>query len=331
MRHLLSTFSIALLLSACGPLYGDTFDPDTTDIDFGARNAAWDSDPCAEYSPQDGMSADELKVQCSGMTEEWSFEDMCPTSPTLGQGIGPSNLGKASLFAYYWANCGTCEQQTAYLQVLQDTLDAEGFDVQIVSIAYNGSGVGALGASPRDDFGACGRGADMPSCTAAGEITLTIPVVRESGGIGTAHGVDRGYWYIYRADGKLFEFIDSEARPEQSGFLGNGANWSFLKDKLKEAAMATIGETEPCSDSHACSYPDQQWCLVPDGQCGGQGHCVTSDMPLLTNSAMATVRPVCNGQEINVPVCTCDRQEYASRCHAEVDKKNVLREGLCDH
>jgi hypothetical protein len=200
-----------------------------------------------------------------------------------------------------------------------------------VSIAYNGTGVGALGESPRDDMGACGRGANMPSCTATGDgrITLTIPVVRENGGVAAAHGVGRGYWYLYRADGTLFEFVESEAREEQRGFLGNGANWSFLIERLKAAAMATVGETEPCSEHHACSYPDQQWCLVPDNQCGGQGHCVTSDTPLLTNEAMATVRPVCNGQEVNVPVCTCDGTTYPTRCHAEVDKKNIAHEGAC--
>jgi hypothetical protein len=174
--------------------------------------------------------------------------DQQPNSPSFGEEISPSSLGKPSLWGYYWANCGTCEQQFAHLQTLKDELSNEGFDVEIVGVLYRDSGLGRFGTTPRDSQGACmGSRASYPSCTEnPGQITLSMPVVVNAGEVATLNGVEaRGSWFIYRADGRLHEFIESEELETRNGFLGDQPNWDLLKGKLKAAAY---GPSQGCFD-----------------------------------------------------------------------------------
>mgnify|MGYP002883928569 CR=1 FL=1 len=188
-------------------------------------------------------------MQCScSISDDWTLVDQQPNSPSFGEAISPSSLGKPSLWGYYWANCGTCEQQFAFMQTMKDELANEGYDVEFVGVMYRGDDVGRFGATPRDHHGACnGSRANYPSCTVnSGQITLDMPVVVSGGAVATANGVaDRGSWFIYRADGRLHEFINSEDLETRNGFLGDQPNWDLLKGKLKAAAY---GPSQGCFD-----------------------------------------------------------------------------------
>lgn len=334
MRKLLVVLAIPLMGFGCGP------SPDASqvelgdDVDWGARNAPWEVDPCDDFS---GDAAD-LQLACT-MDDSWSMEDKNIHSPYFGQQLRPETLGKVSLWAYYWAECGTCIQQLAFLQVLKDDLTNQGYDVEIVGVAYNNrtGEVGTLGTSPRPGSGACnGARAAYPSCSEGDNITLTIPVVVDPGRIAGMHEVQRGDWFVYRPDGKLHKYINSEHTDEMvanaegrfNGHLTMQENWDWLVDQLKTAAMAPYGGKEPCSALHECGERDQ-WCQFPDGQCGGQGHCVTTELPARSNQSVGDVSSVCGAGVGPEYVCGCDQFTYKSRCLAEMYGVSISHLGKC--
>jgi len=322
----------ALVVSLCGfscaPSSGGVAQI-SAEVDFGARNAAWDRDPCEDYNPEDcGTHA--MQCECSG-DDGWSLVDRQTNSPSFEQDLSPSTIGKVSLWGYYWANCGTCEQQFAFMQTMKDELKTEGYEVEFVGVMYTGGDVGRFGNTPRDAMGACnGSRAAYPSCTAnPGQITLDMPVVVNGGPVATQNGVEhRGSWFIYRADGRLFEFINSEALPDRGGFLGDAPNWNLLKSKMKAAAMVTSNGVQPCSSDYPCTH-DGQWCQYPEGSCGGQGQCVTSELAQSANTSMGVVDQVCPA-EGRMRVCACSGVTYASHCDAELDQENISYIGACD-
>ena len=315
MRKLLVLFALPLMGFGCGPALDAQNVSLGEDVDWGARNAPWEVDPCADFR---GDGSD-LQEECSA-DDTWSMVDNNVHSATMGQEVRPDTLGKVSLWAYYWANCGTCVQQLAFLQVLKDELTGQGYDVEMVGVAYRSADIGQLGASPRAASGACqGPRSSYASCV-QGEndmIKLTIPVVLDPGRVSEMHGVERGDWFIYRPDGRLHRFVRSEEREAQNGFLGNATNWNWLIEELKAAAMTPYGGKEPCSAQHECSDPDQ-WCQFPDGQCGGQGACVTTLLPARSNQSVGSVSSVCGADVAPQWVCGCDGVSYRSRCLAEV-------------
>jgi hypothetical protein len=321
------------LLALCGftcavPSGGEHAEvPDATV--FGARNAAWESDPCADVS-LDECGPVPLQCACS-RSDEWSLVDRQSNSPYNGQDLSPTSFGKVSLWAYYWAECGTCIQQIAYLQTIKDTLKAEGYDIEIVGIAYNGSSIGTLGSSPREPSGACnGARASLPSCAQVpGQIVLDIPVVANGGSVAQMHDVSRGDWFVYRADGRLHEFIRSEELEPRNGFLGDGANWDRLIRKLKAAVMVPSVDEQPCSNDYGCTV-EGQWCQFEQGSCGGKGRCVTSELPVDSNRSMGVVQQVCYADGVRLPVCSCDGRSYASLCDAELDEANIGHLGACE-
>jgi hypothetical protein len=216
---------------------------------------------------------------------------------------------------------------------MKDELKAEGFDVDLVGVMYRGGVIGSFGLSPRNHFGACDAHPTAESCTKnPGQITLDSPVVVNGGSVATMHGIGetnsgRGTWMIYRADGKLFEHIESEARADGS-FLGKAEHWNFLKAKLKAVAMVPSDGVQPCSADFACTH-EGQWCQYPEGQCGGRGTCVTSGLAANANLSMGLVQQVCNADGRR-PVCTCAGNSYSSRCDAELDEENISHQGACD-
>jgi hypothetical protein len=313
---------------------GDYVEP-TDAMQFGARNAAWDVDACVEFN-EDDCSGNAMKCACTDL-DHWGVVDQNTDSPFLGQELNPSSFGKVNMWTYYWAECGTCIQQIGYLQTLKETLAAEGFDVEIVGVAYRSDAVGTLGRSPRPHSFACqGNRRELPACRDtcsdpsqdSCQIRIDMPVVATGRGFVTPDP-GRGDWFIYRADGKLAEFIASEEREEQNGFLGNQANWDFTKERLKAAAMATVGDTQPCSSDWPCPITGQ-WCQFAQGACGGAGHCVTSEMPFSSNRSFGNVEQICNGGAYSQPVCTCAGDTFASRCDAELDEQNVSHLGACE-
>ena len=178
-------------------------------------------------------------------------------------------------------------------------------------------------------------------------IKLTIPVVLDPGRVSEMHAVNRGDWFVYRPDGRLHKYISSEhtdemfANPDGSfnGHLTMQENWNYLIDQLKTAAMAPYGGKEPCSAQHECGDPDQ-WCQFPDGQCGGQGACVTTLLPARSNQSVGNVGAVCGADVAPQWVCGCDGVSYRSRCLAEVYRQtgeyaddrsgNVSHLGRCE-
>ena len=329
MKKLWFPAFVALCGFSCAPPSGGDYTAVPDNADFGARNAAWEKDPCSDFDAE-ACQTHPMHCQCSG-SDDWALQDRQTNSATFEQEISPSSLGKVSLWGYYWANCGTCEQQFAFMQTMKDELATEGYDVEFVGVMYRDGDVGRFGATPRDHQGACnGSRASYPSCTAnPGQITLDMPVVVNGGSVATANGVEgRGNWYIYRADGKLFEFIDSEALETRRGFLGDQPNWEMLKNKMKAAAMVTMDGVQPCSADYPCTH-EGQWCQYEDGRCGGQGRCVTSGLAQTANQSMGVVDQVCPS-EGRVRVCTCSGAEYASRCDAELDEENIDYLGACN-
>ena len=334
MKKLWFPAFVAMCGFSCAPPSGGDYVVVPDRADFGARNAAWEKDPCADFDSE-SCTSHPMHCQCSG-SDDWALSDRQTNSPTFEQEISPSSLGKVSLWGYYWANCGTCEQQFAFMQTMKDELASEGYDVEFVGVMYRGADVGRFGNTPRDAMGACnGSRASYPSCTAnPGQITLDMPVVVNGGPVATQNGVDaRGTWMIYRADGKLFEFIDSEevnCRDDGSAcsFLGDPPNYAWLKAKMKAAAMVTMDGVQPCSADYPCTH-EGQWCQYEDGRCGGQGRCVTSDMAQNVNRSMGIVEQVCPA-EGRLKVCTCSGAEYASRCDAELDQENIDYMGACN-
>ncbi len=329
MKKLWFPAFVAICGFSCAPSGGGDYVAIPDNADFGARNAAWEKDPCADFDAE-SCATHPMHCQCSG-SDDWALSDRQTNSPTFEQEISPSSLGKVSLWGYYWANCGTCEQQFAFMQTMKDELASEGYDVEFVGVMYRGSEVGRFGNTPRDAMGACnGSRAAYPSCTAnPGQITLDMPVVVNGGPVATQNGVEaRGSWFIYRADGKLFEFINSESLEPRRGFLGDQPNWDMLKGKMKAAAMVTIDGVQPCSTDYECTH-EGQWCQYEDGRCGGKGRCVTSELAQTANRSMGIVEQVCPA-EGRMRVCTCSGQEYASRCDAELDQENIDHMGACN-
>ena len=144
MRKWMVLFAVPVMGFGCGPALDAPTISLGDNVDWGARNAPWEVDPCSDFQ---GSSGD-LQVECS-IDDSWSMEDKNVHSATQGQQIRPDTLGKVSLWAYYWANCGTCVQQLAFLQVLKDELTSQGYDVEMVGVAYRSADIGQLGASPR--------------------------------------------------------------------------------------------------------------------------------------------------------------------------------------
>ena len=333
MKKLWFPAFLALCGFSCAPPSGGDYAAVPEDADFGARNAAWEKDPCVEFDAEN-CDAHPMQCQCSG-NDEWALVDRQTNSQYFEQEISPQSLGKVSLWGYYWARCDRCEQQFAYMQTMKDVLKAENFDVEFVGVMYTGGDVGDFGQTPRDHMGACGGArANVPSCTAnPGQITLDSPVVVNGGSVATMNGVGsnggsgRGNWFIYRADGKLYEFIDSEALSD-GGFLGRAEHWNMLKSKMKAAVMVPTDGVQPCSADFSCTH-EGQWCQYPEGQCGGRGICVTSDLPANANRSMGLVEQVCNADGRRA-VCTCAGSTYSSRCDAELDEENISHLGACD-
>ena len=318
---------IALCGFSCtGPMSSDATTI-TEEMDFGARNAPWEGDPCRDYEAS-GHEGAALKVPCSH-NDSWSLTDKNNDSQYFGASLTPTSFGKVNLWAYYWSECGTCIQQLGYLQAVKDTLAREGYDVEIVGVAYDGNAVGTLGSSPRDANGACRGRASLPSCVDENTIRLDIPVVGGGGPVANMHDVERGDWFIYRPDGRLFEFIRSEEREPRNGFLGDGPNWDFIIQRLKAAVMVPTADEQPCADDYGCTVIGQ-WCQFDEGQCGGRGRCVTSLMPENTNYSTGYIEQVCDGTVSRVPVCTCNGLTYASRCDAELDEMNISHIGACE-
>lgn len=323
---------------SCAPPSGGDFVAVPAEADFGARNAAWETDPCVNFKADD-CAGHPMHCQCSG-DDSWALVDRQAMSATFEQEISPTTIGRAtaeypngraSLWGYYWANCGTCEQQFAFMQTMKDELKNEGFDVEFVGVMYTGADIGRFGSSPRDHQGACsGSRSAYPSCTRnPGMITLDMPVVVSGQAVAAMNeAADRGNWMIYRPDGKLFEFVDSEALEPRNGFLGDPPNWALLKGKMKAAAMVTRDGVQPCNAEFGCTH-DGQWCQYDQGRCGGLGRCVTSDLAITANRSMGLIEQVCPS-EGRVPVCTCSGSTYASNCDAELDQENVSHLGACD-
>ena len=265
MKKLWMPALFALCGFSCAPPSGGDYVAVSDDTAFGARNAAWEKDPCVDFTPED-CAGPELHCQCS-QSDTWSLVDLNEHSEYKGQDLSPTSFGKVNLWAYYWAECGTCIQQLGYLQAVKDTLKQEGYEVEIVGVAYSGDVIGTLGTSPRDASGACRGRTNLPSCLSDDEIKLDIPVVAGGRAVAQTHEVERGDWFVYRADGKLQEFIRSEEREVRNGFLGDAPNWDHLISRLKAAVMAPHDGIQPCSSDYECTY-DGQWCQFEQGRCG---------------------------------------------------------------
>ena len=142
MKKLWFPAFVAICGFSCAPPSGGDYTAVPDNADFGARNAAWEKDPCADYDAET-CATHPMHCQCSG-SDDWALSDRQTNSPTFGQEISPSSLGKVSLWGYYWANCGTCEQQFAFMQTMKDELASEGYDVEFVGVASEDSGPGGV-------------------------------------------------------------------------------------------------------------------------------------------------------------------------------------------
>jgi hypothetical protein len=321
---------------------------------------------CSNYSdirpsnPVPGWAQDEIscdvppacegdaaaKCLCADLPA-WQLQDVNQNSDRFTETYGlDAFAGKVTVLSFYKVNCDFCGQQMGYLQVMQDQLAAQGFDVAFATLLKKTGEIGTtceavsdcengqtceqgfchssqqkVMSQQRNSYGACAL-FDSPNCDGnemTSQITIKYPVFQDTDAAyawqNDHGGGSKDEIYVYRPDGKLAAYFRSASDRLVFASL---PDYRHLRATLKALSLGKIA----CDSDNLCG--EGQWCRQPElGTCGGSGFCVPQVEADDTGAA------ICAFELYPTPVCGCDQSTYGSACAAASSGVSLYDNGHC--
>jgi hypothetical protein len=314
-------------------------------IDAKAKVAGWAQEEISCEEPPECTSGLPSKCVCAERPT-WQLQDINQSSERFTQTYGLDAFdSKVTVLSFYKVNCDFCVQQMGYLQVLQDQLASDGFDVAFATLIKKTGEIGTtceaasdctgdqtceqgfchsseqkVMGQARNSYGACAL-FDSPNCngrTMTSEVTVTYPIFQDTDAVyaweNHHDGGAKDEIYIYRADGRLAAYFSAADRV----VLADIAQYRSLKATLKALSLGKIS----CDAESPCAAG--QWCRQPElGVCGGSGICV----PDVERDDLGAA--LCPTQLYPQPICGCDQTTYHSACAAASRGVSVYDRGHC--
>lgn len=334
-------------LAACVLLVGCS---DYRSIDPQSRVAGWAQSELSCDTPPACEGGAPSHCLCAERPD-WQLQNVNQNSERFMETFGLDAFdGKVTVLSFFKINCDFCEQQMGYLQVMQDQLASEGFEVEFATILKNTGEVGttceaaadcAEGqtceqgfchsaqqkemAASRNSWGACAlprlmsfESANCDGTESSSNVSVAYPIFQDTVALNAwENHHDSGAKdeiYVYRADGRLAAYYSAAERVE----LAQQSQYRSFKSTLKALSLGKLA----CDADNPCA--EGQWCRQPElWTCGGAGFCV----PNVDADDLGV--PICPMELYPQPVCGCDQKTYSSACVAASQGVSLFDRGHC--